>query len=624
LRLRGYTDSAAAEIRDVLDIDGDGVITRAELRNAFLTAGIGPTLDDLLTTLGVPPDVNFSDLKRGLLLSGERLLSASGVTIDDHRMRGISLPHIRAMREHAFRRCVKEKWIDFYGNGVTSSSMTHYDLVSQVLGPATHMNQCSFAELVANGPQKPTWMVVHGWGEAVAEFLQSLEQHAADRQLSEDGCFYYVCAYARNAHVAEKRKPARRASAQDDNDDSGGGHSSSSWRTSSFFRHALEFAEGVLCVVDSNAAFVSRAWPIFEVSAALSCDSAEPGRMRKYFDIYTALGHEGCQPAAVGITDGVADVDTFSELKKMRRELQFPRALLWALVGLTIETSSASTEDDRRFILNTIAGRSNVALLPFTKHASYAAFNADMRGFFASYALRGAVEAGGHVLAACLSALQQTRTLRELSVCFAECDTTTKLTDSVMHAVASSLPVSLSRLAITSCAALRSAEWAARLAECLESLSFEDCTELCHLPSVSLGCMGRLKRLNLNGCTSLVELPDTIGMLGKTLESLYLHSCGCITRLPSSLSVLEKLRELDLRNMAGLAALPNLSALKSLEVAGDGELFGMWMANGRLVQLAANTYDPMKAIKLKRAGRKAGSVTTVAATGAARGGTSGE
>jgi hypothetical protein len=88
--------------------------------------------------------------------------------------------------------------------------------------------------------------------------------------------------------------------------------------------------------------------------------------------------------------------------------------------------------------------------------------------------------------------------------------------------------------------------------------------------------------------------------------------------------VLEKLRELDLRNMAGLAALPNLSALKSLEVAGDGELFGMWMANGRLVQLAANTYDPMKAIKLKRAGGKAGSVTTVAATGAARGGTSGE
>lgn len=590
------------------------MITRAELRSAFLTAGIGPTLDDLLLAVGIRSDVSFADLRRGLLLSGDLQPPASGATIDDHRMRGISLPHLRAVHKHASRRCVEETWVDFYGNTITPATMTHYDLVSHVLTPATYKNQCSFAEFVANGPQKPTWMVVHGWGEAATEFLQSLEQHAFDRQLSEVGCFYYICACARNAHVAERRKPNRRAGEDhdDDNDKSDASHNASpSWQTSSFFRHALEVAEGVVCVVDSNASFVSRVWPIFEISAAVNCATTQPGRMRKYFDVYTALG-QGSHPNAVGMTDGLAEVDDKSEVKKMRRELLFPRALLWALVSLTLETGKASTEDDRRFILNTIAGRSNIALLPFTKHASYASFNADVRGHFASYGLRGAVEAGGDVLRACLSALHQTRTLRELSVSFVECDTTTKLTDTVMHAVVSSLPVSLVRLAITSCTALRSAEWVARHVERLESLSFEGCTELVHLPAESLGRMSRLKLLNVSGCTSLVELPATVGMLGNTIESLYLTGCSSITHLPSSLSVLEKLRELDLRNTVGLMALPNLSALKHLEVAGDGALFERWEAKGRQVQLAEYTYDPYKVVKLRRAQRKVGVVAAVA------------
>ena len=181
MRLRGYTDSAAADLRDVLDIDGDGLITLSS-STAFLTAGIRPTLEDLITEVSPPSKANvrFSELKAGVLRSGEKLPPACGATLKDHRMRGISLPHLRAACEHAKRRCAAESWMDFYGNGISPTSFNHYDLVSRVLAPATRVDQCSFAEFVASAPQRPGWMVVHGWGEPVVDFLASLDQHTVD------------------------------------------------------------------------------------------------------------------------------------------------------------------------------------------------------------------------------------------------------------------------------------------------------------------------------------------------------------------------------------------------------------------------------------------------------------
>ena len=595
LRLRGYTDSAAADLRDVLDIDGDGLITLSELRTAFLTAGIRPTLEDLITEVSPPSKANvrFSELKAGVLRSGEKLPPACGATLKDHRMRGISLPHLRAACEHAKRRCAAESWMDFYGNGISPTSFNHYDLVSRVLAPATRVDQCSFAEFVASAPQRPGWMVVHGWGEPVVDFLASLDQHTVDRELEESRNFYYVCAYARNHHLPDK------------------GSSSS---TNSFFRHALDFADGVLCVVDSSASFVSRVWPLFEVSTALNAFENK-GHARKLFDVYTSLaydhGHAHAQRQeeqqleprfkAVGITDGIAAIDEFSRISKMRRELSFPRSVLWALLALVVETGGASAEDDRRFLLNTIVGRSNITLQPFKKHEAYNAFNADLRSRFAAYGLRAAVEAGGDILAACLSALQQTKTLRELHVCFAECDCDMKLTEEVLQHMVTSLPTSLVQLGLTDCAALTSAHWIGNLAENLESLSFEECAELLSISPEGLARLSKLKFLNLSGCVKLKELPDTIGMLGKSLEGVYLRDCTALTRLPSALGVLELLRELDLRRTPKLIALPNLSKLKHLDVAGEGDLFERWSAGGRTAFFIGGSYDPVQLMKQKRA-----------------------
>ena len=573
LRSRGYTDSAVANIHDVLDDDGNGLVTRDELRAAFVASGLTPTLGELLQEVEPCSDVNFSELKRGVLKSGARLPASAGAIIRDHAARGISLPQLRAVYKHAAKHCAIEGWQDFYGKPITPTSFTHYDLCSRVICPATRIHQCSYVELVASGPQRPLWMVVHGWGEPAADFLHSVEQHSSDRALTENA-FYYALVYARNFHRSEMNTS-----------------SDSSSTTKSFFRHALEGTTGLLCIVDSNASFASRVWPAYEVSIAL-----DMARSDYALDVYTSFKHsynrEGLHERkvlearhAVGITDGVAAADQGSRFLQLNREKHFPRGLLWMLVTSTVEKGTASMEDDRRFILNTITGRSDIALLPFPKHLAYDAFNSRLRGRFAACALRAAIDGGGDFLKATLHGLKSTRSLDALTVNFAECH----VSEVVLQQVIAALPRSLRCLTMTDCAGIMSAEPVIVKLEGLESLSLEGCTCLAHLAAEdALARLESLRHLNVSGCVSLVELPNTIG-LARQLNTLLLRDCKALTLLPSSLGVLENLGRLDLRGVASLRALPNLTKSANLKVEGDGNLFEQWIAGGRLAARSAES-----------------------------------
>eukprot|EP00656_Telonema_subtile_P057927 TRINITY_DN9657_c0_g2_i1.p1 TRINITY_DN9657_c0_g2~~TRINITY_DN9657_c0_g2_i1.p1 ORF type:complete len:142 (+),score=27.21 TRINITY_DN9657_c0_g2_i1:155-580(+) len=112
--------------------------------------------------------------------------------------------------------------------------------------PATQPHQCSLVELMCDEQQathRPDVFVSHWWGEPVAEFFLSVEQHAQVRCLGKD-TGYWICAYANNQHdLAE-------ALDQDP-------------RKTAFFL-AMEQCAYVLLVLDKDATPFRRIWCCFE------------------------------------------------------------------------------------------------------------------------------------------------------------------------------------------------------------------------------------------------------------------------------------------------------------------------------------------------------------------------
>ena len=68
-----------------------------------------------------------------------------------------------------------------------------YDLTHWCIKPKCAEKKCSYVQLVAEKPQKPTWFVSHWWGEPVGDFVRCLNEHARVRELPPDTA-YWVCA----------------------------------------------------------------------------------------------------------------------------------------------------------------------------------------------------------------------------------------------------------------------------------------------------------------------------------------------------------------------------------------------------------------------------------------------
>eukprot|EP00913_Durusdinium_trenchii_P000363 g333.t1 len=95
-------------------------------------------------------------------------------------------------------RCLQHSWSDQQGRALTPEEVNLYHLVDLLVKPATAARECSFVELMAEGPQPCKWFVSHWWGEPVCDFTACLRQHSKDRNLRKATLYYWVCAYANN------------------------------------------------------------------------------------------------------------------------------------------------------------------------------------------------------------------------------------------------------------------------------------------------------------------------------------------------------------------------------------------------------------------------------------------
>jgi hypothetical protein len=55
--------------------------------------------------------------------------------------------------------------------------------------------QCSFVELMADGPQKPVWFVSHAWSTNFKDSLEMLDYHMQVQDL-DDKTPYWYCGFA--------------------------------------------------------------------------------------------------------------------------------------------------------------------------------------------------------------------------------------------------------------------------------------------------------------------------------------------------------------------------------------------------------------------------------------------
>ena len=349
-------------------------VTREQLRAGLDSdAGGKPPLLWLMALNPPPAGVGiFADLVR----------SDGPIDIADSAFRAITLGQLKAVLAHAERRCEDEGWL-----GKRFDAGTHryerlaadevntykrplpnlYDVASHVISPATHghrlpdgSTQPSFVELIADGPQRPSYFVSHFWGEPVKHFVGCLARHVQDRTKGEegDGTCLWICAYA-------TRQWSLATDVADDPS-----HMS--------FHRALQLSFGTIAIIDQAAHFFDRVWCCYEMYESLTMQEGERdvtarANGRHTFDVYhTSLGtqapcriveHGFLPPEAAALTEGVLDLERGMDVK--------------------LQLAKASVDADRRRILNSVVGggrdRSAEVL---AEHPQYEEVNATLREFF--------------------------------------------------------------------------------------------------------------------------------------------------------------------------------------------------------------------------------------------------
>mmetsp|Transcript_38984 Transcript_38984/g.97995 ORF Transcript_38984/g.97995 Transcript_38984/m.97995 type:complete len:462 (-) Transcript_38984:86-1471(-) len=447
-----------------------------------------------------------------------------GCWIPETAMRGICLAQLRKVLAEIEKRCPEEGWVagggPKVGQPISAHEVNLYDTMTKVIMPATKPYECSYVELIAKGPQKPRYFVSHWWGEPVVLFIRCLTMHAEDRGFDES-TFYWVCAYANNQYKLMGAVTAD--------------------PTGSAFYQAIRESDGVVSVVDENGICFTRVWCVFEVWCALA------GEVKKDFkyDIYTAKEHNiwGRTRYAVGLVHGAALHDPRCGQReegalefggyKVQREGKFPMGLLEKAVAINLEQGEATVEEDRRHILNCIAGRKaeELDLDPFSTHESYRKVNDLLRSKVALDTLASGLKAEDHVFETYMDALSNA----ERTHLFL--DIPQGLSKERQEKLIDSLPTSLVSMVMRG---------------------------IVHIPS-SFGKLNKLKDLNLSQSRQLEALPDSIGNMA-ALEGVNLVNCESLKALPEQMLKLSNLKALNLGGCKSLGDLPDFSKLTDLTV----------------------------------------------------------
>ncbi len=547
LRDRGYPDVEIRQLVSNLDMNDDGVVTRDEWRAGFyiglpvLLRMVPPAHMHIFDCLHPP---NAPALPLGTMETAER---------------GISVRQLRAVFEHVQEHCVADRWTNVRGELIAANHVTLYDLVRYVIKPSTVSRRCSYVELVATeaAAQRPRWFVSHWWGHQVVQMLRCIEQHAHDHGYDEDAATYWVCAFAINQHDA--LDDVRRIDPSD-----------------SSFARAIEVAEGrVLSIIDADGITLSRIWCCLEIFLGLAgtydiyapVEHAAAYDLSGYDNIASEVGEDGyvggawlaevirrlpIKPAAfqaVGLTDGPAAVDSaqgVSAACQTFRQSHFPVELIRRVSELHVQDTTATVSDDKRHILNYIAGRRGDALdqPPAATSERYVVFDNELYAKHVAAGWRLLTEADQDMREA--GARLAASSVQKLVV---SCRGCAAFTDDAARLLAAALPSKLeelklecadSRVSPTGAAAVLH-EGVLRRVELqqLRVLSLHDCNLEGEIPA-GLGACAQLQVLNFAGNQMRGLLPAALRHC-TALRSIFLQNNLLSGPLPVWLSELPAL-----------------------------------------------------------------------------------
>jgi hypothetical protein len=128
--------------------------------------------------------------------------SMRGCSIPEVELRGISIKQLRAVYAEIEARCIVEGWMNKDGQHLTPEKCNLYDINIRIIKTHTFRKQCSYVELIATGPQKPTRFLSHSWSEPVISMIRCLEEHCEDNELSEETNYYWICVSTEQSYIS--------------------------------------------------------------------------------------------------------------------------------------------------------------------------------------------------------------------------------------------------------------------------------------------------------------------------------------------------------------------------------------------------------------------------------------
>jgi len=459
--------------------------------------------------------------------------------IEKTEHRAITVPQLRRIVEYSTERCAgwKHSRGPETGQPLSMDVLNLYHLNEWAIMPSTKRDNCAFVELLAGEAQPPTWFTSHWWGECIVDFVRCLGRHAEVRDLGPKTA-YWVCAYANRQHNL--------------------GAEISSDLTQTSFYQALLLSAGILLVLDEEtpnsgpATPFTRIWCVFEQYTSVV---TRTGKM--LLDIAASSGGK-----AELLTDGLAGKEQGScigSYQKTQREKSFPLEIVRHALSLRVVEAQASQPEDRKSILNYIAGMPQSGD-PVSVHPHYQQLQKELRAAFAVAVWPQAVEKNlvKELDLPSVLAGDTYRTSFTLDLASCEC-----VDDADLAALGSGLPTSLQdfHLDVGNCPRVGDigvTALAGGFSNRLETLwlRFYDCADVGDAAGQGLGrgLPSSLRELtvNFNSCKKLGDsgIASLGGKLPKGLQKLVLYCSGCVevsdaglaalgASLPSSLQHLE-------------------------------------------------------------------------------------
>jgi len=250
-----------------------------------------------------------------------------------------------------------KSWKDWKGKPLECVllAINLYHINDNLIRPMTKQSELSYVEMIAVGPQPPSWFVSHWWGEPSADLIACIAEHARLHQL--DVCKgWWICAYANRQWALD-------------------GEISVDPRNTSFFK-AMMLSEGTLSVVDAEAVAGTRIWCNFETATSLEFVGT------KKYEIATSKDQK-----AIIISDGPTEEDKEHDddvqwrsiggafAFKANRENEFPLDLMHKMLQSHLQNGQASQEEDRIHILNSLVQNPDLNSEPPTSHERYDELN---------------------------------------------------------------------------------------------------------------------------------------------------------------------------------------------------------------------------------------------------------